>query len=141
MITTAFTQAIASLEQDEAKLLELIEQHQGMLAKVRAALTSLRPLAGVPEPSSDRRASRKPDRRAPVQTTAAKGKLPDEAAVLARLARGPMTPKAFQDAFGLSRYNVRAVLRPLIERKRVTIAGTTHARRIALAGSPAKEAP
>lgn len=130
MADSPIARAIAELETEKSNL-------AARCAKVDEAIASLRslfhlPAAAVTKPAKS--AKSKPAAPAAIGPVSA-------AAVRAALANGPLSPGALARAVGTDRVNLRYVVRQLEEDGTIVSSGTTAARRLALAGKPAKEAP
>jgi hypothetical protein len=133
--TSPIARAITELETEREHLV-------ARLAKVDAAIATMRDLFHLPSTNGRPRAKTQSvaaGRVVKLDSTSKAGKF--RAAILAALARGPMAPGDLAEKLGRDRAAVRYQVKHLEDAGEIVSTGTTANRQVALAGTPAKEAP
>jgi biotin operon repressor len=120
-------QAIAELEAERVHL-------SARLAKLDEAIATMRELFHLPRALGRRG-------RHPMPAATSNGHEATFNAIRTALARGPMSPADLAERLNISRHRLRATVAPLEDAGVLTSTGATASRRIALTGTPAKEAP
>ena len=125
--------------------LELEREHMSArLAKIDAAIATMRELFHLPgdKPAAALRISKGSKARTASAPTGATRK-GDQAldAIRAALKAGPLSPGELETKLKISRYMLNTHVKQLEADGVLVSTGTTISRRIALAGTPAKEAP
>lgn len=133
-MTETISTAIAHLEHAEREL-------SSHLAATQHALAALRGTQGVKPPATPvtPKERRQAPRRAP-QDTNGNGTVSEDA-IRSALKDGPLSPADLSARLHASRYQLRIVLDPLVERGAVITEGATTNRRLSLPGKPGKEVP
>ena len=110
------------------------------LTKVDEAIATMRELFHLPGVVTAARKVPKP-RKAPATNGNGHHATPSVEAIRAALRKGPLSPGALAEQLGVSPYRLHNSVAKLEAQGVLVSSGATATRRIALAGSPAKEVP